>query len=204
MSDQGVSFQELIKQMGEAAKAAADRPTILGGQFTADRLNDFLSVWRKRWAAMPRRIWEHISTIEFANEPREPEFLQRADIFGEGGHLALRRDGNRWLWHFVGPIGQTAPEGFDQEPECVDFWASGQSAKLRRYDESVILWGERKSGQAVWWEDRVAAAGLSYPDQKEGRVYLDFWRYTLDGQTAFIWYRKLSQKAHSAEQGGNR
>lgn len=204
MSNTGVNFQELIKQMGEAAKAAADRPTILGGQFAVDRLDGFLSAWRMRWATMPWRIWEHISMIEFANEPREPKFLQRADVFGEGGHLSLRRDSNRWLWHFLGPANTAAPEGFEQEPECVDFWTPGRSAQLRRYDEYVLLWGERKEGHTFWWEDRVAAARLNYPDQKEGRVYLDFWRYTQDGQTEFVWYRGLSQKAHNGEQGGNK
>lgn len=34
---------------------------------------------------------------------RNPSIVQRADIFREGGQcLSLRRDGSRWLWHYVG------------------------------------------------------------------------------------------------------
>jgi hypothetical protein len=73
---------------------------------------------------------------------------------------------------------------------------------LRRYDDQAILWGERKSGHDFWWEDRVAAAKLVYPRQNEGRVYLDFWRYTQDGQTVFVWYRGLSQVKATDSAGG--
>jgi len=202
MSDKSVNFAELRKEMEKARLADGDRPTILGGQFAQDRLDDFLAVWRTRWAAMPWRIWEHISQIKFADEPQESEHLQRAEIFGDGGHLSLRRDGNRWLWHYIGPTGQPLPEGFDQKPECEDFWATNQSVQLRRYVDWAILWGERKSGHDFWWEDRVAAANLSYPLQSGGRVYLDFWRYTQDGQTVFVWYRGLSQVKATENAGG--
>lgn len=202
MSDKSVDFKKLISEMKSARDAAADRPTILGGQFTADRLDDFLAAWSGRWGTMEHRIWEHISHIEFADEPKESRYLQRAEIFGEGGHLSLRRDGGRWLWHYIGPAGQRMPEGFDKKPECEDFWATYLSAALRRYDEQVILWGERKKGYDFWWEDRVAAAKLVYPNQTGERVYLDFWRYTQDGQTAFVWYRGLSQVKPIPNTGG--
>lgn len=189
MTNKSVDFRELLKAMEQARLTEADRPTILGGQFTPQRLGAFLEAWHKRWATMPWRIWEHISHIEFADEPQEPEYLQRAEIFGEGGHLSLRRDANRWLWHYIGPAGQPLPNGFEKAPECEDFLAT--NARLRRYSDQAILWGERKTGYDFWWEDRVAAANLIYPEQGEGRVYLDFWRYTQDGQTVFVWYHGL-------------
>lgn len=191
MTNKSIDFRELLKVMEQARLTEADRPTILGGQFTPQRLGAFLEAWHKRWATMPWRIWEHISHIEFADEPQEPEYLQRAEIFGEGGHLSLRRDANRWLWHYIGPAGQPLPNGFEKAPECEDFWATNASARLRRYSDQAILWGERKTGYDFWWEDRVAAANLIYPEQGEGRVYLDFWRYTQDGQTVFVWYHGL-------------
>ncbi|WP_298981582.1 type III-D CRISPR-associated protein Csx19 [Caldilinea sp.] len=190
MSDKNIDFKQLYQKMEQAKLAQEERPAILGGEFPADRLNDFLSVWRARWSAMPYRIWEHISFIEFADEPKQPEFLQRAEIFGEGGHLSLRRDGNRWLWHYVGEAVDLPLNGFG----ATDFWKANPICQLRRYAESVILWGERKDNQDLWHEDRVAAANLAYPLSTNGRVYLHFWRYTENGQTAFVWYRQLSDQ----------
>lgn len=190
MSDKSIDFEQLYQKMEQAKLAQEERPTILGGEFPAERLNDFLSVCRARWDAMPYRIWEHISLIEFADAPKQPEFLQRAEIFGEGGHLSLRRDGNRWLWHYVG---ETVALSLD-EFGGVDFWKTNPRCQLRRYAESVILWGERKDNQDRWHEDRVAAANLAYPLSTNGRVYLYFWRYTENGQTAFVWYRQLSDQ----------
>ena len=92
MSDNSINFDHLIEKMQKAQVTDADRPTILGGQFAADRLADFLKTWQSRWSQMPFRLWEHVSHIEFADAPGEPEFLQRAEIFGKGGHLSLRRD----------------------------------------------------------------------------------------------------------------
>jgi hypothetical protein len=75
-----------------------------------------------------------------------------------------------------------------------DFWAVHPGCTLRRYEESVILWGERKEGHNLWFDDRAAAARLAYPVNARGRVYLHFWRYTEHGQTAFVWYRELSNQ----------
>lgn len=188
MNDRSIDFEQLYKRMQQAKLAEAERPTILGGEFTAERLDDFLNLWRSRRDAMPYHIWEHISHIEFADEPEHPEFLQRAEIFGEGGHVSLRRDSNRWLWHYIG--NQASPAGFPS----VDFWQLHSHSQLRRYAESVILWSEKKENDNLWSDGRVAAAQLNYPVQSDGRVYLHFWRYTENGQTAFVWYRKLSDR----------
>jgi hypothetical protein len=198
MSDQSIDFPELLTRMKEARQDGAAPLTILGGEFIDARLEAFLSAWRKRWDVMPWRIWEGVSTIELAAEAGAPGCLQRAEIFGSGGHLSLRRDGNRWLWHYVGLGGQPAPEGFEQPPECEKL-VLPEDAGLRRYRERVLLWGEEIGGKegkpsGRWWEDRVAAASLVYGPELAGkaRVCLDFWRYTLDGQTALVWYRELT------------
>lgn len=190
MSDKSIDFEQLYERMQRAKLAEAERPTILGGEFPAERLNDFLSVWQARWKAMPYRIWEHISLIEFADEPKQPEFLQRAEIFGEGGHLSLRRDGNRWLWHYVGEAVDLSLNGFG----AMDFWKANPNYQLRRYTESVILWSEQKVSGNLWSDGRVAAAQLNYPVASNGAVDLHFWRYTENGQTAFVWYRNLSDQ----------
>ncbi len=189
MSEQGIDFTKLYEQMKKAQLAQENRPAIWGGEFPASRLGKFLRVWQAHLNTMPYRMWEHISHIEFAASPAQPEFLQRAEIFGEGGHLSLRRDIDRWLWHYIGtqnnPMQNTT---FD----AVDFWATHPDCRLRRYAESVMLWGNRKEGAPHWSDDRVAAANLHYPLDVNGRVYLHFWRYTENGQTVFIWYRALS------------
>lgn len=194
MSDKSIDFKQLYKKMEQARLSAAKRPAILGGEFLAGQLIEFLDVWRARRDAMRYRIWEHISHVEFveadADAPIQPEFLQRAEVFGEGGHLSLRRDGNRWLWHYVGETVDLPLARFG----ATNFWETNPDCQLRRYAESVILWGERKGDPLRWFEDRVAAANLAYPLNAKGRAYLHFWRYTENGQTAFVWYRKLSDQ----------
>jgi hypothetical protein len=200
MMNGSVNLQQLIEQMAQARREGTDLPTILGGRFAAARLDDFVEVWRQRWneIEMPWRIWEYVSKIEFADGPATTEYLQRGEVFGTGGHLSLRRDGNHWLWHYIGPWGQMPPVGFDQPPECEDFWRENQDVPLRCYEEQVLLWGEEivdeeQCPAGRWWEDRVAAARLEYPRELSGysRVYLTFWRYTESGRTAFVWYRAL-------------
>jgi hypothetical protein len=203
MNEPTVVFAHLIEQMKEAEVPAADRPTILGGQFDSKRLAAFLAAWRVDWEKMPWRIWEHVSDIAFADKPREPDLLQRGEVFGEGGHLSLRRDGQRWFWHYIGPADQPGPAGFGKAPECEDFWAdrSNQGVTLRKYEEQVLLWGKEILDETKqppehtgrWWEDRVAAARLDYPGRLKGHnhVYLTFWRFTDGGRTVFVWYREM-------------
>lgn len=194
MSNQTIDFKSLIARMEEAQESGQERPTILGGQFSSDRLDEFLKAWSEQWEKMPVRIWEHVSQIGFGEKPAEPEYLQRAEIFGEGGHLSLRRDGSVWLWHYIGPAGASSPAGFSAS----SFWdeTGSKDLRLRRYEEEVLLWGEapEKKPTGKWWEDRVAAADLEYPGQLLGarRVCLKFWRYTQGGRTEFVWYRELA------------
>lgn len=203
MSEQSIGFSDLIKKVQDAPRYGKDGPnrlTILGGQFAPGRLVAFLTAWREHWHTMPWRIWEHISEIGFADEPTDPDLLQRGEVFGEGGHLSLRRDGNRWFWRYIGPTGEPGLEGFEIAPECEDFWGTEQNkdTTFRCYEEHVLLWGQeildtKKQPTGLWWEDRVAAARLQYPAQLKGyeRVYLKFWRFTEGGRTAFVWYRDL-------------
>jgi hypothetical protein len=190
MSDKSIDFEQLHNKMKRAQISEAERPVILGGEFPDGQLNDFLNVWRACWDAMRYRVWEHISHIEFADEPRQLEFLQRAEIFGEVGHLSARRDGDRWLWHYVGEAVNLSLSGFG----ATNFWEVNPGCQLRRYAETVILWGERKGNSPRWFDDRVAASILAYPLDTNGRVHLHFWRYTENGQTAFVWFRKLSDR----------
>lgn len=185
-----LDFDNLHKQMQQARKEAKEsQPVILGGRFAHSRLSAFLDEWRGQWEKMPWRIWEYVSCIGFVEKAENSEWLQRADIFGEGGHLSLRRDGERWLWHFIGAASPALPEEFagTKYPDTA----------LHRYAESVILWGQEAedtdgAGTGIWRDDRVAAARLEYPQMKgTSRVYLHYWRYSQAGETQFVWYRGL-------------
>lgn len=186
MSDKSIDFTELADQMKQAQLDSSRRPAILGGEFLDHQLTGFLNAWQEHWNAMPFRILEHIDRIEFTQQlPVNLKYLQRAEIFGENGYLSMRRDARRWLWHYIGqPITLT-------NVACVDFWEQHSHCQLRRYPESVILWGNRKDNASSWQDDRVAAANLAYPLDTTGRVYLHFWRYTERGQTVFVQYREL-------------
>ncbi len=203
MSTQAVVFSQLWQDMKDAEVKQVDVPTVLGGQFDADDLTAFLNKWQKSDLNMPWRIWEHISFIEFGKPgdmPKEPRYLQRAELFGARGHLSLRRDNNRWFWHFVGLAGTALPTGVKSER-----WKPDECAQLRCYSDKAILWGEEivrdKDGNkedvdVLWWEDRVGAADLRYPQHLSGisRVYLHFYRYTQAGHTVFAWYKGLGDE----------
>ncbi|MBI3960149.1 MAG: hypothetical protein HY328_15150 [Chloroflexi bacterium] len=195
-----LDFGKLMDRMETARQEVVEeRPAIVGGRFTHSQLDAFLAARRVQWDQMPWRIWEHVSAIDFADEPASPDLLQRADIFGPSGHLSLRRDGDRWLWHFIGAVQPNVPPEFNPS----DFWKRHSDTMLRRYEESVILWGQEvridkddpKTGIGLWQDDRVGAARLAYPQMSGNlRVYLHYWRYTEAGQTAFVWYRGLGDE----------
>ena len=199
-----LDFGDLFARMQQARREADEnRPIILGGRFEHSRLPAFLDEWCGQWGKMPWRIWEYVSSIGFADKPENTQWLQRAEIFGENGHLSLRRDGERWLWHFIGAKEPTLPGEF----KPASFWDSHVN-ELHRYTESVILWGEEvlkdkndpKTGIGRWQDDRVAAALLEYPQMKgASRVYLHYWRYSQAGETQFVWYRGLGNKQEVAK-----
>lgn len=197
-----LDFSVLMERMQTAQRAAGqNRPAIVGGRFTHEQLEDFLSIWRTQWDQMPWRVWEQVSAIDFgfANEPVAPDLLQRADIFGTDGHLSLRRDGDGWRWHFIG----MARPALSEEFELSDFWDKYPTTTLRRYADKVILWGQEvrtdkddpQTSRGIWQDDRVGAAQLKYPQMKGiSRAFLHYWHYTEAGQTAFVWYRGLGDE----------
>lgn len=169
--------------------------SIWGGEFTANKLPDFLTACD--FSGIPNCIWEYAHCIEFAKEqlPNDAErcLLERGRVFGVSGDLSLRRDGGRFLWHFIGRSGVDMPEGFEKR----DFWEAHPNTQLRRREEMALLWGQRKENDDSWQEDRVGWATLNYPisDSAAKRVWIKYDIFTEGGQPAFVWWKELQSYA---------
>lgn len=168
---------------------------IWGGQVAAIKLKDFLAAWDLR--AMQYRIWEYVDRITFIEAGvADYDLLERGRIFGEGGHLSVRRDDDEFLWHFIGNFKGANDAALPGEFEKRDFWQEQPEVRLRCRDEEALLWGEYKETLGCWHDDRVGWADLSYPAPIEARkenprVKLRYTVFTQDGQVAFVWYKEL-------------
>lgn len=185
-----IDFDELIQRLTDAPVRTEGDLSIWGGEFEPKRLPDFLKGWKLEQRQMPWRIWEHVSRIAFQWEklPGKPELLERGRLFGPGGDLSLRRDGDCFLWYFIGPAGVQPPAEFD----AWNYWKDARRNPLREHEESVLLWGKWWPDPGLWLEDRAGRADLQYPKMGgEERVWLDYRRYEEAGQTIFVWYRRL-------------
>lgn len=177
---------------GDGNRKGKDALTISGGHFMDQPIGDFLNDWSS--VPMQYHIWEHISTIQWGEDtktfPANLDDVQRAELFGEGGHLSVQNDGHGWHWHFIGGSNVAIPVGYGAT-RFTDFPDKG----FRCYEDRVVLWGERKEGHNIWWDDRVAGANLKYPITYGApkRVQLRFSRFSHGGTTAFVWYHSLVQ-----------
>lgn len=191
-----INFSEEIEKLLklETLIDANSHTSILGGEFDAEKVESFLSLWKMD--EMPDRIWEYAHRITF-NEPkmRTPELLERAMLFGKGGCLNLRRDRGKFRWHFIGePQDETKKKVEEEGFKLCDFWAENKDVKLRRSTESALLWGENNSNGDGWQEDRVGWAELIYPfNATANRVEVEYEVFTQNGQVAFVWWKKLKE-----------
>lgn len=164
-------------------------------------LKPFLDAWG--FSNMPYRIWEYSYEIKFEDKTLPSDenykFLERGRVFGEGGDLKLRRDGNTILWNFIGKKDRKKPDFISDNN---DFWSTVENKetfKLRKHPESVLLWGEYSEDARRWIDDRVGWANLCYPVDKTNckdgdRVVLHYTAFTQAGQTMFVWFEKLERR----------
>lgn len=185
-----VKFEKLLEQVRQPL-VGKGQLSIFGGVCSEDQLLDFVKGWPL--AQMPYRILEYADRIQFERgELKLPSrediaLLERGRMFGEGGDLELRRDGNLFRWRFVGKGGITPPKGYDAR----NFWDTHQDAAFHCYTETALLWGERDSDR--WYDDRVAWADLRYPVNGEPeRVQVEYKAYSRAGQVEFVWLTELS------------
>jgi hypothetical protein len=110
--------------------------------------------------------------------------LERGRLFGKGGDLDLRRDGDTFRWRFVGAPNVRPPEGYAAKEN--DFWEQHPHAKFHCYVETTLLWGKREGDR--WHDDRVAAAELDYPAPDDAeRVQVKYQVYSRSGRVEFVW-----------------
>ena len=202
MDKDAINFDELIKQLDDAKKVGRGELAIWGGSFEASKLQEFLDAWGLEKRKMPYRVWEWASAMVFEkdtlpDQTEDPmkalEWLERGRAFGPDGDLSLRRDGERFFWHFVGEGKTIIPENFGN----VDYWASRQN-KLTEMPRKTLLWGEyqERNGTSFWQEDRVSggAAPLDYPVEnitEKQRLVLNYNEYLLGDNVEAVWWLEV-------------
>ncbi len=191
-----VDFKRIIKQMEKDALTPEEWPTIVGGECSEAELVDWLG--RLDLSKMRVRIWAYTDRCTIAESsagdegpPATAERLERARLFGPGGDLDVRRDGERFHWRYVGEADH-APDG-DQLP-----YPGTPERPVYCRTRKALLWGTREKEQKQWFDDRVAGAGLTYfaeppklPDGVEERVTVEYREYTQAGRTLAVWLRGL-------------
>ncbi len=200
--------------------ACETRPTIWGGQFEANWLTEFLEAWNLAVRDMPWRVWEWISDLKMdhvapgiAGLPGNPHLLERGRLFGTDGDLSLRRDGERFLWNFVGRRDTTLPqrlhwEGPVKESSAekdvgsrfavADYWAYHPQAFLSGRRRVVLLWGKERyhngNPMGTWHDDRVSNVKhpLVYPTMSgKNRVRLSYCEYMRGDVIEAVWWLRL-------------
>jgi len=187
-NQQQVNFTELVEQVKKPLWGR-EHLAIWGGTCSEDILLDFIQDWPLE--QMPCRIWKYTNRIAFEEQPpTNATLLERGRLFGVGGDLELRRDGNVFRWRFVGKLGIRLPKGYDTDE--ANFWTDNQEAAFHCYEETALLWGKRSS--EGWYDDRVAAADLRYPvDGEPERVQVHYKTFSRAGCIEFVWFTGLSE-----------
>jgi len=203
MSARELDFTQAVKELlGNSPINSESNIAIIGGELQAGdshTLEEVLERFLHKWdfSTLPYRIWEYFHCIEFntCSLPSDYSLLERGRIFGPGGDLSLRRDGERFLWHFIGPKEKdTLPADWKK-----DFWKENPHAQLRPHDEFALLWGAYKKALGRWHEDRVGWANLDYPyhlHKEEGkRLWIHYTVFSDGGQIAFVWWKEVKDHA---------
>lgn len=188
-----VNFKKIINQMTDDALEKKEWPTVVGGECSEAELVDWLD--GLDLSGMPTRIWSYTDHCTFGDEgpPATAKRLERARLFGPGGDLDVRRDGERFRWRYVGEA-DYAPDG-----DRLSYPGTPERPVYCR-TRKALLWGTREKEQARWFDDRVAGAGLTYfaetpalPDGVEERVKVECREYTQAGRTIAVWLRGLNR-----------
>lgn len=164
--------------------------TIIGGVIADKNLVNWLQQWDLQ--RLPWQFWEWVNAIWLDYDqplPSDMRLLERGRMFGDGGDLSLRRDGNDFRWHFVGPSNVQTPA----TPGTHDFWQSPNApAMLYAVEQQALLCGVW-DGASCWYDDRIGQANVRYPAVLRGHqcIYVRYREYLDHGQVAFVWMYDL-------------
>ncbi len=184
MNRKPVNFEKLVQQVVTAPKVGQDTLSIWGGECAEAEALTLLQQWSNA-AEMPYRIWEYTDQLDFEENTLSDDarWLERGRLFGPGGDLSLRRDGDRFLWHFVGQA-EVKPPAVGQ-PQ--DFWQAEPEASFHQNVETALLWGKHQENDH-WQDDRVAMAKLTYPVASQSRLQVTYRTYSRAGRVEFVWF----------------
>jgi hypothetical protein len=192
MNREAIDFNRLVNQVVEQPQVGRESLALWGGTCAEDKLDHFLGNWCLQ--QMPYRIWQYTDRIKFRKKEQvwisNIALLERGRLFGPGGDLDLRRDGDTFRWRFVGVPDMRPPANHDAKKS--NFWEQHPGAQFHCYTETALLWGERKDER--WHDDRVAAAELNYPvlDGTQ-RVEVEYRVYSRAGRVEFVWLTGLQE-----------
>ena len=186
-----ISFPKLIQDMRDSI--CSDWPTVVGGVWSdGAEMKKQLGAFKSK-SALGWRVWEMTDSCTIGHDWFEEQdqdgkdnwrWLERARLFGEGGDLDIRRDGERFLWRYVGEPDHAPPCGNKLEPD------DGSPVYCR--EQTALLWGTRERDQEQWFDDRVSGAKLTYAvDGDPERVQVRYREYTQAGQALTVWLQGL-------------
>lgn len=175
---------------GHQAYVGAADLRILGGEFEASRLVEFMEIWDKtpagsfQWAMVEEVSQFYVSspTNVVAALPGDSNLLERLRLFGPHGDLDLRRDGARFLWSFIGETDVNWPDFGTFAPE--DFWQTQEPKPVFRVvNREFQTWKPDDKRANDGWRGSTSLAGK---DVKVKQIhYLD------NGRIAFVRYVTL-------------
>lgn len=187
MAEQKLNFLDLPSLRTPCLQADL---RIVGG--TIEELD--VRAWLNQWnlQTLPWRLWEEVSALRLERNsslPGDFALIERGQLFGAGGDLTLRRDGEIFRWHFVGPTTTKVQKTSD----ALEFWNEHPNTVLHRVEQQAILWGVWRPELGRWHDNRVGWANLQYPAELHGKphVYIHYDEYLESGRVAFVWLRDL-------------
>jgi hypothetical protein len=198
MSEQRwLDFGRLVDEMFGEPTVGRDDLAVWGGSFAAGDLDRFISAWALPREGMPWSLWQWTDRIEVQygqGAPGELEYLERGRVFGPQGDFEIRREGERFLWRFVGQRDTAMPPAF----QAADYWQGREGTRLRPCRRTALLWGSRQAaaphGKQGWHDDRVSQARLEYPRLEGDRVQAAYVEYLDGGNVEFVRYVDLANR----------
>lgn len=198
-----LNLDDVLREVTETPTQGPDDLAVWGGAFDATRLDDFLQAWGLPRSGMPWSLWQWTDKIHLGHgegSPGDLDYLERGRVFGEGGDLSLRRDGDRFLWYFVGEPRTSQPQGFN----VADYWEGREDKPVRSRQRTALLWGSKEAaelhGKTGWYEDRVGQAELDYPNINGDRVQVCYREYLRGGRVELVWLLGLEPAPQPAEE----